>query len=166
MEIVTVETPDGMWRSHAGMIEESLIEHFEPLMSQARTARQRAYAPYSGFHVGAAVLLGENSYAGCNVENASYGGTICAERTAICSGVAAGDRELQIVAVSTDAQGSAEISDRSPCGICRQFLSEFAIPGALVLLDAGSEGETTFSGEVLAFADLLPHRFRLDRHSP
>lgn len=90
------------------------------LIESARAARDRAYAPYSGFHVGAAVLSGSGRiHVGCNVENASYGATICAERAAIASMVAAGETKLVAVAVFVDDEDPA-----MPCGICRQVIAE------------------------------------------
>ena len=90
------------------------------LVEAALAARSLAYAPYSKFLVGAAVLTESGAiYAGCNVENASYGLTICAERVALCSAVAAGHRTLAAMAVATSGGGT-------PCGACRQFAAEFA----------------------------------------
>lgn len=122
------------------------------LVARARDVRAHAYAPASGFRVGAAVLAKSGRiYAGCNVENASYGLTICAERAAVCAMVAAGERELVAVAVATDLAEPAR-----PCGACRQVLAEFA-PGRgdLVVVLAGR-------GRVLrrtTLAALLPEAF-------
>ena len=121
------------------------------LIAAARAAAQHAHAPYSHFHVGAAVLLHSGEvFTGCNVENASYGLTNCAERTAIFSAVAAkGKISLQAVAAFV-ASGTA----CSPCGACRQVIAEFAQPGTLILYQ-GVDGvvETTI-------ADLLPDSFK------
>ncbi|MGH2572709.1 MAG: cytidine deaminase [Actinomycetota bacterium] len=92
----------------------------DALMAEARDARQRAYAPYSKFFVGAAVRTDAGVFRGCNVENASYSQTICAERVAAATAVAAGARTIEAIAVATSAP-----SPTPPCGACRQFLHEF-----------------------------------------
>lgn len=99
------------------------------LVAAAVAARERAYAPYSRFAVGAAVLTASGRvFPGCNVENAAYGATCCAERTALFSAYAAGERRITAVAVVADTAGPV-----SPCGTCRQVLAELA-PGATVIL--------------------------------
>jgi cytidine deaminase len=105
----------------------------EELIETAKKARKQAYAPYSHYKVGAA-LLGKSGkvYTGCNVENASYGHTVCAERTAVLKAVSEGEREFEAVAVVTKNGGS-------PCGACRQVLSEFA--PALIVYIADKDGE-------------------------
>lgn len=98
------------------------------LMAEAERARETAYAPYSRFRVGAALLTRDGAIVhGCNVENASLGLTICAERNAIWKAVSAGTREFVAIAVTAD-----RAADASPCGACRQVLHEFA-PDAVVL---------------------------------
>jgi cytidine deaminase len=95
----------------------------QKLFRQARAAMKHAYAPYSHFHVGAAILLGDGRvFTGCNVENASYGLTICAERSAVFAAVAASARKPEIVAVAVVNQRGVPCS---PCGACRQVLAEF-----------------------------------------
>lgn len=122
----------------------------EALVAAARAARENAYAPYSNFRVGAAVMGASGRiYVGCNVENATYGATVCAERAAICSMVASGETRLMAVAVFTDASPPA-----SPCGICRQVLVEFAEDAPVVV--ASLEVQS-----VLSLAALLPERFAL-----
>lgn len=109
------------------------------LLDAARDAMAQAYAPYSGFRVGAALLCDDGSadgviVPGCNVENASYPACLCAERTALASAVAAGQRRLRAIAVATDAGHPTP-----PCGVCRQVLVEFA--PALPVLSIARDGE-------------------------
>jgi cytidine deaminase len=121
----------------------------EPLLAAARAALANAHAPYSRFRVGACVRAASGRlYAGCNVENVSYGVTQCAESTAIGAMVAAGDREIAEVVVMTER---AELCP--PCGRCRQQLAEFAGPQTRVHL-CGPEGvrATTTLGELLPLA--------------
>jgi len=95
--------------------------NFDQLIKEAASTRERAYAPYSKFRVGAALLSKSGRvFTGCNVENISYGLTICAERAAVCAAVAAGDTEIVAAAVIADSREPV-----TPCGACRQVLSEF-----------------------------------------
>ena len=100
---------------------------YEDLIEMALDARRIAYAPYSKFKVGAA-LLGSNGvvYMGCNVENASYPATNCAERTAIFSAVAEGQKEFEAIAIVGGNEDASELELCAPCGICRQVIEEFA----------------------------------------
>ncbi|OWA33507.1 cytidine deaminase [Saccharibacillus sp. O16] len=93
----------------------------ERLIEAAIQARQAAYVPYSHFEVGAALLADGKIYAGCNIENASYGLTNCAERTAIFKAASEGIRRIEAIAVVADTEGPV-----SPCGACRQVIAEFA----------------------------------------
>jgi cytidine deaminase len=122
------------------------------LVAAARAVRERAYAPYSSFRVGAA-LRAENGaiFLGCNVENASYGATICAERTAILTMVAAGLRSVESIAVFTDAETLA-----MPCGLCRQVISEFQRDAVLIVANPRQH-------RVLRFAEIFPEPFVLER---
>lgn len=125
----------------------------EALRAQARAVRERAHAPYSQYRVGAVVRSASGSlHVGCNVENASYGATLCAERVAVASLVAAGERELDAVLVFTD-DGPLGM----PCGICRQTLLEFAGPDCVVVVASPRETRTTTLGA------LLPEPFTLRR---
>ena len=120
----------------------------DELIAAARDVREHAYAPYSKFRVGAAVLgRSGRIYVGCNVENSTYGATVCAERAAICSMVADGEIRIAAVAIFTDSSPAA-----SPCGICRQVLAEFAEDAPVVV--AGPHNQS-----VLSLAALLPERF-------
>ena len=125
----------------------------DPLLLQARAAAERAYAPYSKFRVGAALVAGGRTFHGCNVENASYGLTVCAERVAMFAAVAAGQRPIERLAVSCpDAAPDLGEDGRMPCGACRQVMAELLAPDAEILVD----GVGTFT-----LADLLPRAFRL-----
>jgi len=121
------------------------------LVRAARQAREHAHAPYSGFRVGAAVRAGRRVHAGCNVENASYGLTICAERNAVAAAVAAGARAIDAVVVVT---GTAEPTP--PCGACLQVLAELGGPGLPVTL-VGARGEARAVTRTLG--ELMPHGF-------
>jgi cytidine deaminase len=123
-------------------------EDIDRLVAAAAEARSRAYAPYSNFTVGAAVLAGGRVFTGCNVENASYGLSICAERVAATSAVAAGEQQFDAVAIV----GSAR-EPTPPCGACRQFLSEFG-PDMTVAVET-PDGER----EVWRMSEVLPHAF-------
>jgi cytidine deaminase len=125
------------------------------LLRAARAVRRHAYAPYSGFQVGAAVVdEGGRIHVGCNVENASYGLTVCAERNAVAAAVAAGARAIRAVAVVTDARPPA-----SPCGACRQVLAERGRADTTVYL-AGPRGSAAVTHTLGA---LLPEAFTFRR---
>ncbi len=119
----------------------------DQLIASAAAARERAYAPYSNFKVGAA-LRGKSGrvYSGCNVENAAYGLSMCAERTAIFKAVSEGEREFEAIAVVTE-------NGVSPCGSCRQVMMEFAPDMAVIIAD--TQGRT----RVTTVHDLLPDGF-------
>ncbi|WP_294373511.1 cytidine deaminase [uncultured Clostridium sp.] len=124
---------------------------YKGIIKKAMEYRKRAYVPYSKFHVGAAVLFESgNVYGGCNIENASFGATNCAERTAIFTGIANGETKIKAIAII----GSAE-ENTYPCGICRQVLSEFADGDAVVIL-AKNEDEYI----VKTMDEILPGAFR------
>ena len=126
--------------------------NWESLVEAARSARENAYCKYSGFAVGAAVLTRSGQiFSGCNVENRTYGLTVCAERVAVASAVAAGEKEVIAVAVITDTDPPA-----TPCGPCREVLSEFGGPDIPVLL-ANTDGDQV----EFRLEELLPHPFNL-----
>lgn len=121
------------------------------LMKMAIEARQNAYAPYSHFAVGAALLAESGKvYTGCNIENASYGLTCCAERNAIFAAVGAGERRFKMLAVAADSPEPV-----APCGACRQVIAEFGIP--LVVMGNLKEATKTMTAE-----ELLPYGFGQD----
>ena len=113
------------------------------LVEKAIEARSKAYVPYSKFQVGAAIITSnDHLYLGCNIENASYGLTNCAERTAIFKAVSEGDTEIKAIAVVGDTEGPV-----SPCGACRQVIAEFATEETKIYLANlnGDVKETTIS---------------------
>ncbi|MCC6905221.1 MAG: cytidine deaminase [Anaerolineae bacterium] len=117
------------------------------LVAAARSAREHAYVPYSHYKVGAAVLTADGSiFTGCNIENASYGVTLCGERVAIPKAVSEGHRHFVAIAIVTENGGT-------PCGVCRQMMAEFA-PDMLVIL--ADEARIVAEYRV---SDLLPHNF-------
>jgi len=114
-------------------------------VAQAAAARERAYCPYSGFAVGAAVLTASGRvFPGCNIENASYSATICAERAALLGAYAAGEREIVALAVIADTAGPV-----SPCGTCRQVILELAPGGMVVLANTRGDIRLTTPQELL-----------------
>lgn len=123
------------------------------LITVAMEYQKRAYTKYSGFNVGAALLCdSDRIYGGCNVENATYGATICAERTAAVKAVSEGERVFKAIAIV-----GGDLSDYcSPCGICRQFLYEFAEAGMQIILAKSIDDYKLYTIE-----ELLPEGFRL-----
>ncbi len=125
------------------------------LLAAAAAARKHAYAPYSDYRVGAALLTGDDHViTGCNVENASYGLTICAERVALGSAVAAGKTAFKAIAIVADGGPKP-----FPCGACRQVLSEFCQPDTPVYV-AGSGYTGDYESTTLGV--LLPRAFKMD----
>ncbi len=121
------------------------------LVAAALAARERSYSPYSKFAVGAALLTSTGEiFTGCNVENCSYGLTICAERTAACTAVAAGRHEFTALALALSGGGT-------PCGACRQFLAEFSPNLPIYIVDADAPGKVMET----SLDVLLPGRFEL-----
>ena len=123
----------------------------QKLIDRAIVARDKTYSPYSHFGVGAALLCDDDTvYEGCNIENASYGLTNCAERTAIFKAVSEGQTKFKALAVVADTEGPC-----APCGACRQVISEFEIPRIIM---ANLRGDYT----VVELEGLLPFRFGAD----
>ncbi len=120
----------------------------ETLLKAAKDAMRNAHAPYSKFHVGAALeAVNGKVYTGCNVENASYGGTICAARVAMGAAVAAGEREFRRIAIASDAADPIP-----PCGLCRQFMAEFGVKLEVLSVGAGGRRATWILGDLLPMA--------------
>ncbi len=125
------------------------------LISSAMEARKKAYAPYSGYMVGAAVLTNElRIYTGCNIENAAYTPTVCAERTAIFKAVSEGWRRFKAIAVVGSPKGDVT-QYAFPCGVCRQVMREFADADNFVIIVAKSEQDY----QAFTLSELLPEGF-------
>lgn len=123
---------------------------FEQLIQKALRAKENAYAPYSNFHVGAAVLGKSGTiYTGCNIENAAYPVTNCAERTALFKAVSEGEKEFLALAVVSDSENYV-----SPCGMCRQALAEFCGSDFQILM-CRSNGDY----KIMTLEELLPESF-------
>ena len=124
------------------------------LCALAKEQMKNAYVPYSGYTVGAALLTKSGKiYTGCNIENASYTPTICAERTAIFKAVSEGEREFEAIAVSGGKGGKVE-GAFPPCGVCRQVMSEFCGPDFKVIIVTGEDSYKTYR-----FEEILPLAF-------
>lgn len=120
------------------------------LIQQARSAQRAAYAPYSKYQVGCALETNDGAiFTGCNIENASYGATLCAERVAIFKAVSEGHRHFRRIVICTDSSTPA-----APCGLCRQVMAEFFGPELEIILCGANETERRYT-----FAELLPHPF-------
>ncbi|WP_010249073.1 cytidine deaminase [Acetivibrio cellulolyticus] len=127
---------------------------YENLVKLANDIKKNAYAPYSNFHVGAA-LIGNSGkvYTGVNIENSSYGATICAERTAICKAISEGEKSIKAIAIASDSEDYT-----FPCGICRQVILEFADKD-LVILCSNNNGKY----KVFSLNDFLPNAFVFEK---
>ena len=130
----------------------------EKLIELAKEAMTHAYVPYSGYKVGAALLCADGTvYLGCNIENASYSPTVCAERTAFFKAVFDGHRDFTAIAVCGGKDGVIT-GQFPPCGVCRQVMREFCRDDFVIYL-VGPQGY-----ETVTLAELLPHSFRADTH--
>lgn len=129
---------------------------YKSLMAEAQKARQKSYSPYSHFRVGAALLTKSGKiYTGCNIENAAYTPTVCAERTAIFKAVSEGERDFEALAIIGGAEGeTAEFC--APCGVCRQVIAEFCDKNFKIVLG----NEDNF--KVYTLDGLLPFAFTGD----
>ncbi|SCW32273.1 cytidine deaminase [Ruminococcaceae bacterium YRB3002] len=134
---------------------------FYQLADEANKAREMAYAPYSGFTVGAALLTSdEKVYLGCNIENAAYSPSICAERTAFVKAVSDGynkPADFKAIAIVGGAKGEEPKSKCAPCGVCRQVMNEFTDPESFLVILPDEKGEL----DVHTLSELLPLGFRL-----
>ena len=136
---------------------------FYQLADEAARARDNAYAPYSGFTVGAALLMADETiYTGCNIENAAYGPSNCAERTAFFKAVSDGYRnaeDFKAIAIVGGKAGENHGSQCPPCGVCRQVMNEFTDPESFLVIIPDKDGEL----DVHTLSELLPLGFRLKK---
>ena len=128
----------------------------EELIREAFQAQKRAYAPYSGFEVGAALLTADGKiYGGCNIENASYGACNCAERTAFFRALYDGERDFSAIAIVGKPKTADTFDYCAPCGICRQVMAEFCDPEKFLIILARNEEDC----RVYSLKELLPLSF-------
>ncbi|MBO6559536.1 MAG: cytidine deaminase [Nisaea sp.] len=166
-----IETEAGRFRVAGVRIPEKRVMAdpalLRDLVKAARAAAAKAHVPYSHFHVGAAVIMADDPegriITGANIENASYGATVCGERNALHAAAAKGFRKIRFLALSTADSLGGPLQERSPCGICRQVMREFidrneAGDAALILVDTGDD---EFTADILDIDRLLPYGFRL-----
>ncbi len=129
---------------------------YKNLVKEALAAREMAYIPYSGFAVGAALLTKEGKiYRGCNIENAAFSPTNCAERTAFFKAVSEGEREFAAIAIVGGPEGNLPVDYCYPCGVCRQVMAEFCPDDFIVVI-----GKTEDDYRVHILSDILPFTFR------
>ncbi len=127
------------------------------LIKKALAAKECAYSPYSSFNVGAALLSTDGKiYTGCNIESASYTPTCCAERVAFFKAISEGERHFEAIAIVGASVSAKEFGFCSPCGVCRQVMSEFCTDDFKIIL-ADSKGEY----KIFTLAELLPLNFKL-----
>lgn len=135
------------------MIDNKTVER---LIEEAVSARKRAYAPYSHFMVGAALLTEEGRiYSGCNIENAAYGPSNCAERTAFFKAVSEGERAFAAIAIVGSPEGDEITQYAAPCGVCRQVMAEFCRPDSFTVI-VGKSAEDYY---VKTLEEFLPENF-------
>ena len=128
----------------------------QTLIETALAMRQRSYAPYSKFHVGAALLGADGRiYSGCNIENAAFTPTNCAERTAFFKAVSEGQREFQAIAIAGGKKDAVTLEYCAPCGVCRQVMMEFVNPQNFQIILARSAREY----QIFTLEQLLRHGF-------
>lgn len=131
------------------------MKNYQFLIEKAKAAQRNSYAPYSLFNVGAALLTRDGEvYTGCNIENASYGATICAERVAFGNAINDSERDFAAIAI-VGGKGFTSECEAIPCGVCLQVMSEFCGENFEIVLCKGEEIK------IYKLSELLPHRFNL-----
>ena len=137
-------------------------EKYLKLINAAFEIRKKAYTPYSHFKVGAALLCKDGkNYVGCNIENGAFSPTICAERVAFVEAVKNGEREFEAVAIVTGADDAKIYDMGSPCGVCRQFMSEFCKDDFKIIMTKMSSDGELIDNKIFTMNEILPDRFKL-----
>ena len=132
------------------------------LISEAFEVRKHAYTPYSHFKVGAALLCKDGKvYEGCNIENGAYSPSICAERVAFVEAVKKGEREFEAIAIVTGPEDAEIFEMGSPCGVCRQFMSEFCEDDFKIIMTKMGNDGTLIESKIFTMNEILPERFKL-----
>lgn len=137
-------------------------EKYLKLVKSAFEIRRMAYTPYSNFKVGAALLCGNGkTYVGCNIENGAYGPSICAERVAFVEAVKNDERDFDAIAIVTGPKGADIYEMGSPCGVCRQFMSEFCDDNFKIIMTKMTKEGELLDSKILTMKEILPDRFKL-----
>lgn len=153
MELIQQKSIDSSY------IDELTQAVIQKLIAGAIDARKKSYSPYSHFQVGAALLTGDGQIiTGCNIENAAYGPTNCAERTAFFKAVSDGNRVFRAIAIVGSPEGDVVTQYAYPCGVCRQVMMEFCNPASFMVIVAKSETDY----HVMTLQELLPEGFGPD----
>lgn len=137
-------------------------EKYIRLINKAFEIRKKAYTPYSGYKVGAALLCGNGKiYLGCNIENSAFGPSICAERTAFVEAVKNGERDFDAIAIVTGRDNADVYEMASPCGVCRQFMSEFCDDSFKIIMTKMDKEGNLLDSKIFNMNEILPDRFKL-----
>ena len=132
------------------------------LIQSAFEIRKKAYTPYSHYNVGAALLCNSGKvYLGCNIENGAYSPTICAERVAFVEAVKNGERDFEAIAIVTGDETSDVYEMASPCGVCRQVMSEFCKDDFKIIMTKITKDGKLLDSKILTMDEILPDRFKL-----
>ena len=137
-------------------------EKYLSLVKSAYEIRKMAYSPYSSFNVGAALLCDNGkTYVGCNIENGAYGPSICAERVAFVEAIKNGERGFETIAIVTGPKDADIYEMGSPCGVCRQFMSEFCDDDFKIIMTKMTKEGELLDSKILTMNEILPSRFKL-----
>lgn len=133
------------------------------LINSAFEIRKKAYTPYSDFKVGAALLCKSGKvYLGCNIENGAFSPSICAERVAFAEAVKNGERDFEAISIVTGYNNAEVCNMGSPCGVCRQFMSEFCYDDFKIILTEMDKDGKLLNSKIFTMKEILPDRFKLE----